>query len=341
MKRKVLVTGASGTVGSEVLTMLTQTTNYNISVFDVKSKRSNRVFSKFKGRLEVHFGDIRNFEDVEKACKDVDFVIHLAAMIPPMADEHPKLAYQINVEGTKNLIKGLEKHSKDAFFMYSSSVSVYGCRIDQPEITTHDELRASPRDEYGKTKIQAEELVRNSNLDWTIFRLTAIMGAGNHKATGLMFEMPLETSVEICIPQDAARAFVNGIEKKEILSREIFNLGGGENCRASYRDLLGKYFELFGLGEIDFPEYSFAEQNFHCGYYKDGDQLNEIVHFREHELVDYFNMIENSVPKAQKALTKLIKKPIKKYLLSLSHPYKAYKRRDEKDLNYYFRNLPK
>ncbi|MCB0477090.1 MAG: NAD(P)-dependent oxidoreductase [Crocinitomicaceae bacterium] len=340
MKKKVLLTGASGTVGSEALKNLVKNPNVEIHVFDVPSKRAKKVFSQYEGQITVHFGDLRNREQVEEVCKNIDTVIHLAAIIPPLADEEPEFAELINVGGTKNLLESLEKYSPDAFFIYSSSVSVYGCRLENPDIKISDELKASPRDEYGKTKIKAEEILRNSKLDWTIFRLTAIMGVGNHKASGLLFEMPLETSVEICTPMDAARAFANAIDKREVLSRNTFNLGGGEKCRIQYRDLLGKYFQLFGLGEINFPEHSFAEHNFHCGFYQDGDQLQNILNFRSQDLNDYFKMIEQSVPKAQKVVTRVVQRPVKKYLLSMSRPYKAFKQKNSEDMNYFFKNVP-
>ncbi|MEZ4936735.1 MAG: NAD(P)-dependent oxidoreductase [Crocinitomicaceae bacterium] len=317
---------------------MVQIPGVEVHVFDTPSRKAKSTFEKYKDQITVHYGDLRNIQQVDEVCKNIDAVIHLAAIIPPLADEKPDFAESVNVGGTKNLITSLEKNSPNAFFVYSSSVSVYGCRVDQPEIKVEDQLQASPRDEYGKTKIEAENLVKNSNLSWTIFRLTAIMGVGNHKVTGLLFEMPLNTKVEICTPQDTGRAFANAIEKRDLLNHNIFNLGGGAKCRIEYKDFLSKNFELFGLGKVNFPQYSFAEQNFHCGNYADGDQLESILNFRKLDLNDYFEMVEKSVPKAQKVMTSMVKYPVKKYLLSLSKPYKAFKSKNQQDLAYYFKN---
>ena len=93
-----------------------------------------------------------------------------------MTDEKPTLAHQVNVVGTQNLLQSLEKHSPQAFFFYSSSVSVYGDRLDDYLIKTTNSLRASEGDKYAETKIETEQLIQASQLDWSIFRLSAIIG---------------------------------------------------------------------------------------------------------------------------------------------------------------------
>jgi len=57
------------------------------------------------------------------------------------------------------------------------------------------------------------------------------------------------------------------------LNKKIFNLFWREKCRISYCDFLSHSFEIYGLGNPDFKENSFARKNFHCGYYADGDIL--------------------------------------------------------------------
>ncbi len=236
MKKSVLLTGASGTVGYEVLKQLIEKNQYEVTVFDIKSKNSQRKFDVLPQTFEIVYGDISNKNDVEHVSKKKDFVIHLAAIIPPLADEMPDLAEKVNVKGTENLIFQLEKHSPNAFFIYSSSISVYGDRLLTPEINVGDELVPSEGDEYAVTKIKTEKIIQQSKLKWSVFRLAAIMG--NHKISKLMFHMPLKTSVEICTPADTARAFVNALEHQSELEGRIFNLGGGEHCRLTYEELL-------------------------------------------------------------------------------------------------------
>lgn len=327
-KKSVLLTGASGTVGFEVLQQLLEIPNLAITIFDKKTKSSIKKLDVFKDKVELVYGDITNKNDVEKVAAEKDVTIHLAAIIPPIADDFPELAKKVNTEGTRNLVVMLEKHSPNCFFIYSSSISVYGDRLENPYISVTDPLSPSPGDEYALTKIASEEIIQKSKLDWSIFRLAAIMGG--HKMSKLMFHQPLNTSLEIATPQDTARAFVKAIEKQEVLSKRIFNLGGGESCRIDYEGFLERSFEIFGLGELNFPKKAFAEKNFHCGFYKDGHDLEKILHFRNHTLGDYFNIESEKVSSFKKIGASLFRTPIKYYLLKQSEPLEAFKENNEK-----------
>lgn len=332
-KKNILLTGASGTVGFEALMQLIDKKTYNVTVFDKETKQSSLKLLPYQNEVNIIFGDISDAKDLEPI-KDIDYVIHLAAVIPPVADDFPELAKKVNLIGTQNLVNQLEKHSPNAFLMYSSSISVYGDRILKPFIKVGDPLLPSEGDYYATTKIAAEEYIQKSKLDYTIFRLAAIMG--NHKISKLMFHQPLDTSLEIATPRDTARAFVNGIEKQNELSKRIFNLGGGEKCRASYEDFLQRSFTIFGLGKLNFPKHAFADKNFHCGYYADGDALEKIVHFRQDTIDDYFKMEADKVTSFRKFITSVFKTPIKWFLLKKSEPYQAYNDKDMAQMNHYF-----
>lgn len=337
-KINILLTGASGSVGYQVLKQLhEQKERFNISIFDTKTKKTVKKFKPFKNSLEITYGDIAQIDEVKKVCKGKDVVIHLAAIIPPLADENSKLAFKVNTLGTENLIKYLEILSPNCFFLYSSSISVYGDRLKDPKITVNDPLKPSEGDEYAKTKIAAEKIIEQSKLDWSIFRLSAIMG--NHKISKLMFHQPLETIMEIATPEDTARAFVRAIDKKEKLSKQIFNLGGGGQCCIIYKDFLIRSFSIFGLGKPNFPPKTFAEKNFHCGIYTDGDKLEQILKFRTDTLESYFNKEKLKVSWWQKSLTYVFKTMIKKYLLKQSGPYLAYKTKDKAQLAHYFNSF--
>lgn len=336
IKKRVLLTGASGTVGFQVLKQLSEQSDlYDITVFDLKTKRSERKLKPFANTATIVYGDISKFEEVRKACHNQDFVIHLAAIIPPVADDFPLLSQKINVQGTENLVKALSEFSPQAFFMYSSSISVYGDRVDSPLINVSDNLMPSPRDEYAKSKIEAEHIIQNSSLKWTIFRLAAIMG--DHKISKLMFHMPLKTAMEIATPADTARAFVIGINHCKELTGNIFNLGGGSSCRISYKAFLLRSFDIFGLGSLSFPDSAFATKNFHCGFYRDGDILNSIVDFRRDTIDSYFEQVAAGVPAIQRFFTKIIRPIIKRKLLSQSEPHAACKSQNQDEINHYFK----
>ncbi len=335
--RRILLTGASGTVGKEVLKQLCELPDsIEVTVFDRQTRYSKSFYRKFNNNIILFYGDISNKNDICKACKSIDVVIHLAAIIPPLADKNHELARAVNITGTKNLIECIEEQSPGAFFLYSSSISVYGDRTSSPFINTTDPLVPSERDEYAITKIEAEKLIRNSKLKWSIFRLTAIMGMDNHKPSELMFHMPLDSHLEIATPGDTGRAFVNSLVHLNKLDRKIFNLSGGEECRILYRDFITRSFEISGLGEPDFKENSFATKNFHCGYYNDGGKLNEIVDFRRESIDDYFNSMKKNISPFRRIITFLLRRIVKNRLQKKSEPLLALMTNNTNNINHYF-----
>ena len=125
------------------------------------------------------------------------------------------------------------------------------------------------------------------------------------------------------------------------LNGKLFNLGGGEQCRITYLDFMTRAFNAFGMGKVNFPEYAFAKQNFHCGHYTDGDELEEIIHFRSDDIESYFKRFDASVPGIQRFFTLPFGGIIKWFLLKLSIPYKAYKKGDQEKINFFFGNIDK
>ena len=328
-RQRILITGASGTVGSALLEQIMDyESRYDVTVFEMDTGANRRKFKKYTGRITCIFGDITDPQALETACREKDAVIHLAAVIPPLADKNKSLAYRVNVLGTRNLIEALETYSPGAFFLYASSISVYGDRLHDPEIKVGDPLIPSDGDYYAQTKIEAEAIIRNSRLDWSIFRLTAIMGDKNHKISPIMFHVPLETKMEIATPQDTGRAFLHALNKKAQLLGRTFDLSGGERCRIVYRDFLKRSFSLYGLGKLNFPNHAFADRNFHCGYYMDGDSLEEILNFRRDDLNSYFYRVKMSIPNIQRFFTGLFRPSIKFALLNRSEPLKAFHSRN-------------
>lgn len=332
----ILLTGASGTVGSEVLKALCKDLNaYKVTVFDVKSKKSQRIFSPFKNKVTIVYGDISDEKYMSEICKGQDIIIHLAGIIPPLADDYPALAHRVNALGTENLVRGLERYAPNAFLLYSSSVSVYGDRLHTPFIKIGDPLTPSDEDEYAVTKIEAEKIIQNSQLNWSIFRLTGIMGK-HHKMSKLMFHMPLETSLEMSTPKDAARAFVHAIDQQDTLSKKIFNLAGGKQMQLTYKEYLHRSFEIFGLGNPDFPKHAFATKNFHCGFYLDSDELENILHFRNSTKEDFFADFRESVSPLQRFFTSLFRKIILRKIAQQSEPLAAIENQDTNRIKHFF-----
>lgn len=338
--KKILLTGATGAIGFEILNQLkTENALSGITVLARNTKKNHRKLQPFKGQISIIYGDVTDANAVLKAVKDQDIIIHLAAIIPTVEDLDHEYVNQINIGGTRNIVEAMKSTAPGAFLLYSSSVATYGDRLKNPIISVSDPLLGAEHDNYSRSKVEAEKIIQASGLHWSIFRLSAIMGIGNHRISEKMFEMPLETVMEIATVKDTARAFVRATDHQNELDQKIFNLSGGEYCRVNYGAFLTNAFNLFGLGQLNFPKHAFAFQNFHCGIYCDADDLEQILHFRKDTIESYFEEFKSSIPSWQSTITKPFAPLVKRYLLTLSKPYKAYKKGDRDRIHFYFGKL--
>jgi nucleoside-diphosphate-sugar epimerase len=336
--RTILLTGAAGSVGLEALRELVRRKDrYAIRVLEVRSPRTEKMLRPFHKETEIQWADLTDRASLDACVRNVDSVIHLAAIIPPLADHQHALAERVNVQGTQNLVEALQRRAPEAFFLYSSSVSVYGDRVKNPWIKVSDLLQPSEGDYYAVTKIKAEQIVKSSDLRWSIFRLTGIFNP-RQKLDPLLFHMPLDTCIEMATTRDTGYALAEALEHAAELQGRTFNLGGGEKCRATYRDLLQGCFAAAGLGDMDFPAEAFADHNFHCGYFLDSGELEGRLRFQRDSFEAYLAWYAQHVPAARRWITAVLRRPIKRYLLRQSDPYRAWQRHDRKSIQHFFSN---
>lgn len=328
MQKKILLTGASGAVGFETFKeLLRRRRDFIIRILCLDNKFERKLFKPYVEKIEIQWGDLRDRKAVQAAVSGVGAVIHTAAVIPPLADHNPGLAWQVNVGGTETLVAAMCEQDSPPKLIYTSSVSVYGDRVKNPHIRVGDALQPSVGDEYAQTKIQAEKIIQASPLDWTILRLCGIL-TDRLKIQPLMFHMPLETSLEWCHAADAGFALVEAVACRDIVGR-VFNLGGGEKCRVKARNFIQRMFPLFGLDHSVIPEYAFATQNFHSGDYVDGDELESLLHFRRRTLEDFFRGIRERVSPLQRFFMRFVPPfAVRIYLENLSDPLEAIRKND-------------
>ena len=328
-KIKVLLTGASGTVGKDVFNeLITRNEEFEISLFLRSSKKNKKIFRN-TNKVKIFWGTLHNYEEVERAVINQDFILHLAAVLPDIAIEDPDLARETNIEGTQNIIKAMLKQKSRPKLIFTSSVALYGDRLDNPIIRITDPIDERTEHVYTQTKIAAESMIKQSGLEFSIFRLSYCVSTDIIRVRSLMFHMPLETSIEVLHTKDAATALVNAIKTNEVWGK-IFNLGGGQKCRTTFRQNLNDMLEIMGFGRNFFPEEAFAKNNFHCGFY-DADEMNEnqrLLQFQNHTLEDFYKEVKKWIG-FKRYLIPLVRPIIRWFLLKKSVFYKKYKENDK------------
>jgi len=160
----ILVTGGSGRVGSHLVNALLQK-KYFVRVLE----RSAKNFRKRKN-LELFVGDITKKEDCERAMKGAHIVFHLAAIVDYLAPK--KLVYDVNVNGTRNIVDSAKKVGAKIIFL--SSTAAIGKKL--PHLPANEESPCRPTDFYGQTKLEAEKIVKEAG--GIIVRSVDIVGPG-------------------------------------------------------------------------------------------------------------------------------------------------------------------
>ena len=151
--KKILVTGGAGYVGTALLPKLLEA-GHEVTVFDNLMQGGNQLLSFFRNK-NFHFinGDVTIKGDLERAVKDKDVIIHLAAIVGfPACKNNPELATAVNIGGTQNLI---DVTTPDQVILYGSTGSNYGKVTD---ICT-EESPLNPLSLYGETKTEAEHML--------------------------------------------------------------------------------------------------------------------------------------------------------------------------------------
>jgi len=170
---RILITGAAGFMGSYLVPALVQK-GYDVVGLDLKGAFENGNLKGVVNRIKVVEADITNHGELERLGFEVDYVHHLAAIAAPgVCAAQPKLAYDVNVLGTHNVLRYAKSHNVKRFLL-TSSAHVYGISpryMPTPEI--HPVWLQD--DVYTATKIVDESLVKlfyeNYSMPYTTIRL--------------------------------------------------------------------------------------------------------------------------------------------------------------------------
>ena len=177
---RILVTGGAGFIGKYLVKSLTEKGNI-VTIFDNFSNSSKESVSHIVDiGAKVIEGDITKYDEILNAVKDQDIVIHLAAKISVQESiRNPSETFQVNVNGTKNVLAACEKNCVKKLIV-ASSAAVYGESLDDAKLT--EESKTNPISPYGQSKVKMEQVIKNfvseNNLNCIILRFFNIYGVG-------------------------------------------------------------------------------------------------------------------------------------------------------------------
>ena len=272
--KKILVIGGAGFIGSHVVQELLKEEVAEVVIYDnlTRGKISNVDVSLSNPRCSVFpdGGDIRETDVLNRAVSQVDGVVHLAAMWLLHSKEYPRTAFDVNIQGTFNVLEACVNNGIERL-VYSSSASVYG---DAAFIPMTEDHPFNNRNFYGASKIAGEAMARafydRYGLSYVGLRYMNVYGPYQDQTAAYTGVIPImlnkidanevpvingdgSQAYDFVSARDVARC--NVLSLKSEVSDEFFNVGTG--VQTSIKELCDLILELKGSElKVEYKPYS-------------------------------------------------------------------------------------
>jgi UDP-glucose 4-epimerase len=261
MKRRVLITGGAGFIGSHLVEALLARGD-EVRVLDNLMTGNIDRLVDVRHDIDLIEGDIRNADTVRRACERVDVVFHQAALPSVQRSiRDPWTTHEINASGTLNLLIAARDASVRRFIVASSS-SVYG---DTPTLPKIESMRLEPRSPYAVSKLAAERYCmawkESYNLPVIALRYFNVFGPGQDPYS--MYSAVIPRFITCMLKNESPVIFGDGNQSRDftyiknvilanMLASDapdtisgVFNVAGGEQITlidlvSSINGIIGK-----------------------------------------------------------------------------------------------------
>ena len=237
---KILVIGAAGRLGKQIIGTLSES-SHKIRAFDLPHISWESI-EKFED-IEIFPGDVTKKTMITEACRGIDLVIHLAALLPPQSEVDRRLTLKINVEGTRNIVEALEP-KENVPINFASSISTYGITASEKPPIGEDHPQ-NAHNIYSESKIEAEHLIKSSGIPFVILRFAPLSVAD-------LVELPevipyrKDQRVEFVYAADAAQSLFETVGNPDALGK-TFNIAGGPSWQMTGAEFITRFYDALGV----------------------------------------------------------------------------------------------
>lgn len=250
---------------------------------DRGSRRNRRIAARL-GCGDVVFGDLRAL-DFAPLLEGASAVIHLGAVLPPLTENAPALAHDINVKPTLRLIAAIARRAHRSVLVYPSSVTVFGTPEPRERLMRAEDPVA-PSDHYTHHKVQVERSLAASDIPWVVLRVAVSVDSRTLGADLSMlrrlFRVAPDNPLEYVHPRDVATALVEATSSPRAV-RRILLVGGGADCRVTQHRFLCA--ALGALG-VELPPEMLGSEAYYTRW-MDTAESQEILRYQRHGFADY------------------------------------------------------
>lgn len=301
--KKVLVTGAAGSIGKVVLKYLLSEGKYEITALDLKNKNSYKVLKKYHRRINVVYGDVTDPILIDALVKEHDYIIHLASIEPSLAILKDKLSTEIDYKGSENIIRSITFYNPKCFLIFPSIDNVYGKKCKP--VSANDKVSIINSNYYTKTKIAIEKLIKEKLNNYVIYRLPTVLTRLDKE--NFIYLTPLNDKCELITSSDAAYALVKTIDLKKEVNKKVFNLGGGETCVTTFRELIINILKIRGISFKYIWSVLFLEKDFYGHVFDDSEKIENILHYQSESIALYLMQMKRY--SKDRKINKILAKP--------------------------------
>lgn len=229
-RKTVLVTGSSGYLGSQVVAALAKRGNLHIVALDVRAPAAPLAGVTY-AQADIRAPEVATLV----AQHQPHVVVHLASIVTPGRNSNRAFEYDVDVNGTRNLLQACVQHGVQRIIV-SSSGAAYGYYADNPEwLVETDAIRGNEVFAYSCHKRLVEDMLAqyrkdHPQLQQIVFRIGTILGATVRNQITDLFEKPKLLAIAgsdspfvFVHDQDVVGAIVHGIDSEVV---GIFNVAG-------------------------------------------------------------------------------------------------------------------
>ena len=218
MKQKVLVTGASGFIGSFIVEAALDK-GYDVWAAVRKSSSRQYLQDERIHLIELNLDSEEQLREQLKGCQ-FDYVVHAAGVTKSLRKEDFR---RINTEGTKNLVRALQTlATPHRRLVYLSSLSIVGAiREEQPYTEIQESDTPRPNTAYGQSKLEAEQWLATQPLPYVILRPTGVYGPRERDYFMMAKSIKAHTDFAVGFkPQDITFVYVTDVVQAVLLAME-------------------------------------------------------------------------------------------------------------------------